>query len=85
MRPHRLPDRRSQPLLALPALLAMMDDRDRLALAQRLLRDLPDDPPARLAAVLALLFGQRLTHRAAQMPPALLAEQIGLSVGAAAK
>ncbi|WP_430786971.1 hypothetical protein [Actinoplanes sp. G11-F43] len=44
---------------------AMLDDEERLALAQRLLRDQDDDPPARLAAVLVLLFGQRITRLAA--------------------
>ncbi|WP_173037992.1 hypothetical protein [Phytohabitans flavus] len=44
---------------------AMLDDEGRLALAQRLLRDQLDDPPARLAAVLVLLFGQRITRLAA--------------------
>ncbi|MEO3930984.1 hypothetical protein ABGB07_45160 [Micromonosporaceae bacterium B7E4] len=44
---------------------AMLDDEERLALAQRLLRDQLDDPPARLAAVFVLLFGQRITRLAA--------------------
>ena len=44
---------------------AMLDDQERLALAQRLLREQLDDPPARLAAVLVLLFGQRITRLAA--------------------
>ncbi|MBB4959567.1 hypothetical protein FHR38_003300 [Micromonospora polyrhachis] len=44
---------------------ALLDDEERLALAQRLLRDQLDDPPARLPAVLVLLFGQRITRLAA--------------------
>ncbi|WP_141722564.1 hypothetical protein [Micromonospora aurantiaca (nom. illeg.)] len=44
---------------------ATLDDEERLALAERLLRHKLDDPPARLAAVLVLLFGQRITRLAA--------------------
>jgi integrase len=43
-------------------LRAAMDDDERLGLARHLLRDRTDDPPARLAAVLVLLFGQRVTR-----------------------
>jgi hypothetical protein len=43
-------------------LRAAMDDDERLGLARNLLRDRTDDPPARLAAVLVLLFGQRVTR-----------------------
>jgi len=38
-----------------------MDDTDRLQLARTLLRERDDDPPARLAGVLVLLFGQHVT------------------------
>lgn len=43
-------------------LRSAMDDDERLGLARHLLRDRTDDPPARLAAVLVLLFGQRVTR-----------------------
>jgi hypothetical protein len=39
-----------------------MDDVDRLQLARQLLRERDEDPPARLAAVLVLLFGQLVTR-----------------------
>lgn len=38
-----------------------MDDTDRLQLARTLLRERNEDPPARLAGVLVLLFGQHVT------------------------
>jgi hypothetical protein len=41
-----------------------MDDDERPALAQRLLRERTEDPAARLAALLVLLFGQRVTRLA---------------------
>nr|BFE59693.1 hypothetical protein GCM10020063_042190 [Dactylosporangium thailandense] len=41
-----------------------MDDEQRLGLARTLMRDRLDDPPARLAAALVLLFGQRFTRLA---------------------
>ncbi|MDP4510322.1 hypothetical protein [Nonomuraea turcica] len=43
-------------------LRASMDDVERLELVQRLLRVETKDPPARLAAVLVLLFGQRVSR-----------------------
>lgn len=45
-------------------LRAAMDDDERLALAQQLLRERIEDPAARFAAVLVLLFGQRVTRLA---------------------
>ena len=41
---------------------AAMDDVERLQLARQLLRERADDPPARLAGVLVLLFGQFVTR-----------------------
>ena len=41
---------------------SMMDDVDRLQLARAMLRKPGEDPPARLAAVLVLLFGQRVAR-----------------------
>lgn len=41
-----------------------MDDTERLQLTRQLLRERTEDPPARLAGVLVLLFGQRVSHLA---------------------
>jgi hypothetical protein len=39
-----------------------MDDAERLEVVRHLLRERDDDAPARLAAVLVLLFGQQVTR-----------------------
>jgi hypothetical protein len=45
-------------------LRSAMDDDERLGLARQLLRERTEDPPARLAALLVLLFGQRVSRLA---------------------
>jgi hypothetical protein len=54
-----------------------MDDAERLELARHLLRGRDDDPPARLAAVLVLLFGQQVTRLAVLRLSALAVDDDG--------
>ncbi|MFI7025100.1 hypothetical protein ACIBMZ_20525 [Micromonospora sp. NPDC049900] len=54
-----------------------MDDTARLDLARHLLRERTEDPPARLAAVLVLLFGQRVTRLATLEHTALTLDDDG--------
>jgi len=54
-----------------------MDDAERLELVRHLLRERDDDPPARLAAVLVLLFGQQVTRLAVLRLSALAVDDDG--------
>jgi hypothetical protein len=54
-----------------------MGDAERLALVRHLLRERDDDPPARLAAVLVLLFGQQVTRLAVLRLSALVVDDDG--------